>query len=136
MMRFLPYVWSVMRKETRERSGGIVYWALEPFTFALAIAIAVSGVSSHVRFVASKSALTDYVTSVSASETHSEQRVGLYTLKETEVLPNGVVRIITTESGFDDAGFAFSPRSAPPVIGEDSYKKLPFSDGWYHWHRS
>lgn len=61
-------------------------------------------------------------------------RVGLFWLREVEVLPKGTVRIITTQCMFDDCGVVYSPQSAPPVIGEDHYRHLVGS--WHHWWRS
>ena len=134
LIRLLVHAWRARRGIAPEHRG-FAYWAIEPLTFVLAILIAVSGVPSYLRFVASRSALARYVERARDSD-REKHWVGLYAVRETEVLSDGVVRFITSENGFDDAGFAFAPRSSPPVIGEDSYTKVPFSDGWYHWHRS
>jgi hypothetical protein len=135
LIRFLIHVWRYGWAKPPDNRG-VAYWLMEPVTWVLAIVIAGSGVPRYLRFVASRPALTRYVQSARPSDTETKHWVGLYAVRETEVLPDGVVRIITSDSGFDEAGFAFAPRSAPPVIGEDIYRKLPYAEGWYHWHRS
>jgi hypothetical protein len=60
--------------------------------------------------------------------------VGLFVVRETEALPNGVVRMITTTCGFDKCGLTYSANGAPPVIGEDSYR--PLGAGWWQWEES
>jgi hypothetical protein len=135
LIRFLIHAWRYRRAKPPENRG-VAYWLLEPLTLVLAFVIAASGVPRFLRFMASRPALTRYVQSARPSDGDTKHWVGLYAVRETEVLPDGVVRFITSDSGFDEAGFAFAPRSAPPVIGEDIYTKLSFADGWYHWHRS
>jgi hypothetical protein len=135
LIRLIVYAWKTRRGVAIEHRG-FAYWSIEPLTFMIAMGIAVSGASAYLRFIASQSALARYVKSVTVSSPDSTRWVGLYAVRETEVLPDGVVRFITSESGFDDAGFAFAPRSSPPIVGEDSYSNLPFAEGWYHWHRS
>ena len=60
--------------------------------------------------------------------------VGLFVVRETEALPNGVVRMITTSCGFDKCGLAYSANGAPPVIGEDRYR--PLGARWWQWEES
>ena len=135
MIRLIVYAWRSRRGVATDHRG-IAYWTVEPLAFIFAIVIANSGAPNYVRFIASRAALTRYVQSVTVPSPDSTRWVGLYTVRETEVLSDGVVRFITCQSGFDDAGFAFAPRSSPPILGEDSYTKLRFAEGWYHWHRS
>ena len=66
---------------------------------------------------------------------HPRNRVGLFWLREAEVLPQGVVRIITTDCMFDDCGLVYSPAGVPPRIGEDMYEALALGGPWYHWWR-
>ncbi len=135
LIRLIVYAWRSRRSVATEHRG-FVFWAVEPLTFILAMGIAISGAPAYLRFIASHAALTRYVQSVPVPSPDSRRWVGLFAVRETEVLSDGVVRFITSESGFDDAGFAFAPRSSPPIVGEDSYTKVPFVEGWYHWHRS
>lgn len=125
--------WGVVTKRRR-----LAYWAIEPLALILAVVISNSEVPFYLRFMASRPSLERYVKSMKDPERDSRIWVGLYLLRDrTEMLPDGVVRFITCHSGFGDhAGFAFAPNSSPPVIGEDSYTKLPFAEGWYHWHLS
>jgi hypothetical protein len=104
----------------------------------LCFAFVWSGASFWVRFQCSRPALNRYVQSASpmiASGTFTPGvRVGLFWLREAEVLPDGVVRMITTDCMFDQCGVVYSPRGAPPVVGEDTYNAL--GGPWYHWWRS
>ncbi|MCI0441179.1 MAG: hypothetical protein L0177_18915 [Chloroflexi bacterium] len=110
----------------------------EPVALALCFAFVWSGASFWVRFQFSRPSLSRYVQSTSpaiASGVFTPGiRVGLFWLREAEVLPNGVVRMITTDCMFDHCGLVYSPRGAPPVIGEDTYDAL--GGPWYHWWRS
>jgi hypothetical protein len=117
------------RKQHMER-----VW-LEPAMTALVFAVIYSGALFHLRFLASRHALDSYVAqAIAAGESHRKQtNVGRFVARETEVLPNGVVRIITASCMFDECGIAFS-RTKPPVVGEDRYDHL--SDNWWRWWRS
>ena len=91
-----------------------------------------------LRFQLSKPALDHYAeraspTIASGSFTPGTH-VGLFWLREAEVLPGGVVRLITTECMLDDCGLAYSPGGSPPVVGEDRYH--PVGGRWYQWWRS
>ena len=135
LIRLIVYAVRCRRGIAPEHHG-FGYWATEPVAFLLALGIGMSGAPSYVRFLASYSALNQYVQSLSVAPENTKPWVGLYAVRETEVLPNHVVRIITSNSGLDDAGYVFSPAAPPAIIGEDHYTKLPWIDGWYHWHRS
>lgn len=129
------HLWKV-KKGTVLEEKDLVYWLAEPLIFALGVGIILSDVTSHFRFFVSRPALVGYVESLDSGHIDEDQWVGLYKVEETEALADGVVRIITSKSGFDDAGFAFAPRSAPPVVGEDYYRGVPFVQNWYYWRRS
>jgi len=135
LIRLIVYAWRSWRHVAMEHKSA-AYWAVEPLAFILSVIITGSGALFYLRFMASRPALASYVQSVTVPEDLSMKWVGLYVIRETELLPGGTVRFITCESGLDDAGFAFSPNSSPPIVGEDSYSKLQFAEGWYHWHRS
>lgn len=89
-----------------------------------------------LRFAASRSSLERYALSISGTDKHSDQtrQVGLYQVRETEALENGVVRLITAECMFDDCGLVYIPEGAPPVVGEDYY--IQIDQSWYRWERS
>jgi hypothetical protein len=105
---------------------------LQPVLVIAALAAAYTGLLFRIRFFASKPFFVSYVERPVAGE--RAQRVGLFVAKETEVLPEGVVRIVTTDCMFDDCGVVFSSKGVPPRIGEDSYQSL--GDGWWRWQRS
>lgn len=112
---------------------------LEPVVIMACVGLVWSGIGFRVRFVASRPALARFVRdarpSISRGEVPAGTRVGLFRVKEAEVLPGGTVRLITTECMFDDCGVAYSPdNTPPPVIGEDMYE--PLGGGWWHWWRS
>ena len=93
-----------------------------------------SGTLLDLRFLVSKPFLDRYVSRVIAgAPVRKGERVGLFIARETEVLPGGVVRIITTECALDDCGLVFS-RGRPPNLGEDSYD--PLGENWWSWWRS
>jgi len=106
----------------------------------LSVVLVFSGILSSVRFWVSKSALQTYADNVraghisSSGRSEKKRQVGLYNVTETELVTNGVVRLITSEDGFDDAGFVSAPNTAPPILGEDSYAHITGS--WWYWHRS
>jgi hypothetical protein len=118
----------------------LLYWGFEPTVLLLSAVLAFSGVLGRIRFHLSHHALDSYVADVTTGRVHPQELddprrwVGLVRVRETELLPSGGVRIITAEDGLDDAGFALSTASKPPIVGEDSYTYL--TAGWYLWHRS
>lgn len=128
---------SVPRQTLRH---AVLYWGFEPVTLLLCGVLALSGVLYHVRFRLCRPSLDAYVADVIAGrvQPHSygttKHWVGLFRIAETELQPDGVVRIITAATFLDDAGFTFSPVSPPPRIGEDTYHHITGS--WYHWNRS
>ena len=133
----------------RQRRGSIpreplikalLHWSFEPCALLLSAALAFTDVLCDMRFHLSHRALDSYAAEVVAGRAQPHgvgtppRWVGLYGVRETELLPDGVVRIITCPDGFDDAGFTRSPVSPPPVVGADSYTRITGS--WYYWHRS
>ena len=120
---------AIARKQQLQRA-----W-IEPLLTLVALAIVYSGALFRLRLLASKPSLDRYVAQVIASGTSHRKltRVGLFVARETEVLPNGVVRIITTPCMFDECGVAFS-QSKPPIIGEDRYEHI--AGNWWRWWRS
>lgn len=110
---------------------------VEPVALLVCVAFVASGAAFWVRFKLSQSLLNNYVSVSSTSAPDSFKsgvRVGLFRLRDVQVLPKGVVRMITTECGVvDTCGVVFSPAGRPPVLGEDVYSSLGGS--WYHWYR-
>lgn len=117
-----------------------IHWGFEPFVMMLTLVLAIGGAWRGIRFLVSKPFVESYVAEVSSnqpvpSESRPDRWVGLHFIREAEILPGGVIRIITSHEGLaDDAGYVYSPRSTPPVIGEDVYRHV--IGPWYHWHRS
>ena len=109
----------------------------EPLTIVTCGMIAFTGIGFPARFAMSRPALDRYVQELRArgdSTPPAGHVVGLFRLREVEVLPGGVVRLITTSCMMDNCGIAYSLNGPPPVIGEDSYRHL--SGNWWHWFRS
>lgn len=108
---------------------------LEPLVMIVALLTIYSGALFHLRLLASKPYLDRYAAQMIASGNSHRKRtqVGLFVARETEVLPNGVVRIITTPCMFDECGVTFS-RTKPPIIGEDRYEHV--AGNWWQWWRS
>lgn len=142
LVRFIVFL-------VRQRRGSIprppfrralFYWGFEPVFLVLSLLIPVSGLFCLIRFSLCRPALDSYVAEVVAGRVQaqkygdSKRWVGLFRVRETELLPDGVVRIITASAFQDDAGFTYSPVSPPPIIGEDVYNHM--TGAWYHWHRS
>lgn len=123
----------------REPSAPWPSWVLEPVFVGLVATAVTTGLAFQVRFVMSKPFLDWYVRSVQSGDVVADRSlrltlVGLFIVRETEALPNGVVRMITTTCGFDTCGLAYSPKGTPPVIGEDIYE--PLGSGWWQWQAS
>jgi hypothetical protein len=111
---------------------------LAPCFVVACVAAVWTGVAFRIRFLLSKPALERFIRHPTTVERRADPpppaRVGLFWLREVEVLPGGVVRIITTPCMFDDCGVVYSPRGLPPIIGEDHYR--PLAGAWHHWWRS
>ncbi len=57
---------------------------------------------------------------------------GLYTISETERLPGGGIRFITSASGLaDEAGFVYYPEGEPPALSALSFTawRIPLGGG-------
>jgi hypothetical protein len=112
--------------------------AAAPLLLLAGLAFVPSGAAFWVRFMMSRSSLNGYVhtaaPTISTGSFVPGVRVGLFRLRDAEVLPQGVVRMITTECGVvDTCGLVYSPTGAPPRVGEDVYDSL--GGPWYHWYR-
>jgi len=131
----LLLVWLIVLVVTRKRKTPVKLLWLEPVVAAIVLAAIYSGALFHLRFLASRRSLDRYVAqTLAVGKAHQKRtNVGLFVVRETEVLPNGVVRIITAPCMFDDCGIAFS-RTKPPVVGEDRYDHL--AGNWWRWWRS
>ena len=132
-------------RSQQEPSEPIKFWTLlyisiEPVAIGLSLALILFNIPTSIRLKLSESALTSYVREIQAGRRSSQaggdptRRVGLFDVKETELLDGGIVRLITTEDFVDHAGFVYSPQQQPPVRGEDYYRHLYGS--WWHWQRS
>jgi hypothetical protein len=93
-----------------------------PFGLLISVAFVSSGAAFWVRFMLSRSLLKAYVQTASPAITASSLtpgvRVGLFRLRNTEVLPQGVVRMITTECGVVDSAARCTVQRYTPVLGE------------------
>jgi hypothetical protein len=135
LLRLLIHV--VANRATRERwhvGRALVELALLGCCFALVW----SGGAFRVRFLLSRPSLTHFARETKPftikKRSESGVSVGLFRIREAEVLPGGIVRLITTQCMFDDCGVVYSPGGRPPVLGEDTYTAL--GDNWWQWWRS
>jgi hypothetical protein len=136
VIRLLVYALWTRRHEAPVRWRS---WLLEPVFVALVAGAVLTGAAFRVRFAASWPFLAKYAHAVQAGRVkadgqHDPTVVGLFIVRETETLPGGIVRMITTKCGFDDCGIVYSRGRKPPRIGEDSYTAL--GGGWWQWWRS
>jgi hypothetical protein len=131
---FIGLVWigllvaSLLRRKKTER-----LILLEPATIGIVLVLVFTGLAFRARFAASGPFLNHYVARLRSGGA-KRLYVGLFAVHETEVLPGGVVRLITGSCMFDECGLAYSPLLEPPRVGEDTYE--PLSDGWWVWTRS
>ncbi len=118
----------------------LLYLCIEPASIVFSLALILFNISTSIRLKLSESVLTSYVQEVRAGRRSLQhggdptRRIGLFDVKETELLDGGTVRLITAEDFLDDAGLVYSPKQKPPVRGEDTYRHLYGS--WWHWQRS
>lgn len=82
----------------REPPVPLLSWLLEPVFFGLVATAVMTGFASQVRFVVSRPFLDWYVRSVQSGHVVADRSlrlalVGLFVVRETEALPNDVVRI-------------------------------------------
>jgi hypothetical protein len=109
----------------------------EPAAMALCFTVVWTGLAFHGRFLLSLPALDSFVRNhrpVLIQGEPAGQWVGLFRVTEAEVLPGGVVRLVTTRCMFDHCGVVYSPAGEPPRVGEDYYS--PLYGGWWQWLRS
>ena len=126
----------------RATRGGPRRWIrlalLFPATVAVLAVLTWFGGTFWVRFMLSRPALDRFVRdsrpAILSGQFRPGVRVGLFRIQEAEVLPGGVVRLITTGCMFDDCGVVYSPSGDPPRVGEDYYSSL--GQRWWHWWRS
>jgi hypothetical protein len=130
LFSLVAIVIGVVRKQRLRRP-----W-LEPAGVLAVLALISLDLPFHARFFASLPFLHRDVQRVAASGRPGPlpRLVGLFRVREVELLPNGVVRMITASCMFDDCGLAFSRGGPPPVVGEDSYDRI--TPAWWQWERS
>jgi len=124
-------------RRRRESTTSARALLLEPLAIVALAGAVFTGIAFEGRFLLSRHALDRYVREVKPSGrkgSRASARVGLFYIRETERLPGGTVRFITSVCMFDDCGLAYSPSGEPPRIGEDIYHHL--SGPWWHWWRS
>ena len=111
---------------------------LAPLFVAFCALTILVGLPFRIRFALSEDDLQQYAQEVTKSPPPwglaQPVPVGLFDVQQVEVLPKGVVRMITTTCGLDDCGIVYSPNGPPPVVGEDSYTEI--GGGWWTWLRS
>jgi len=137
----LMFIWGwrwviYLREHVDTRSGK---WRLAPLlVIACALFVAFGG-AFFVRFLASRPALDRFASSMVAAgpmvpNPPAPIEVGLFQVRDVEVLTHGTVRLIIGKDWFYDAGLVYCAEGEPPVIDEDFY--APLGGGWFHWHRS
>lgn len=129
-------VWAVVLLIARRNMLPLQRPWREPLVVFGVLALVYLDLPFYVRFFSSEPFLDQYVQSVAAvgRPRQMPHRVGLFTIREAEVLPTGVVRIITTDCMFDDCGLAFSRVGQPPLIEQESYRQV--AGRWWQWRRS
>jgi hypothetical protein len=117
----------------------LLNFGFESLAIVLSVVLLVFQVPTIIRLKLSESALKEYVREVQTRYLTkkmqvSKRSVGLFEIRETELLEGKIVRMITAADFLDDTGLVYSPDRVPPVRGEDGYRHL-YGDWWY-WHRS
>jgi hypothetical protein len=117
----------------------LLNFGFESLALVLSVSLLVFQVPTILRLKLSESALKQYVLEVQTKYPTkkmpgSKRSVGLFEVRETELLEGKIVRMITAADFLDDTGLVYSPDRVPPVRGEDGYRHL-YGDWWY-WHRS
>jgi len=144
LVRIVVFAWRRHRTARNERrSISILRPVVEASIVLGSIALAAVCAPMLARFHLCRAALERYADDVIAGRVAPQEpsdpvrSVGLYFVTETELVTENkgpVVRLITTDTYLDHAGFVYSPHGRPPVLGEDFYSDL--GDSWYHWRRS
>jgi hypothetical protein len=111
-------------------------WMLAPALLALPIVLVFLDVPFQARWLMSRSAFDRFVRaegSVARPMDSAPIRVGAFSVREVEVRPDGVIRIVT-KWDWGRCGLVFSPNGQPPGGSDDHYKHL---DGaWWSWFES
>ena len=144
LMLIWGWRWVIYRREHVDRRSG--KWRLAPLlVFACALFVEFGG-AFFIRFLASRSALDRFASSVAAAgpvqvpqyPVALRSKSELFHVQEVEVLPGGVVRLILGDAWFGQAGVVYCPEGPPPDVHDElfrhSYSSL--GGGWWHWHRS
>lgn len=126
-------------KNHKKISSQLIYWSYEPLILLTFLVLAYSGTLMKARFQMSHTALNQYANDVNAGKLdinfdfyHPVRQIGLYSTSTTDQLPNNAVRFVTSGDGlFDKAGFAYFPRTTPPVKDKNSYTHIDGS--WWLW---
>lgn len=98
-----------------ERRWKLLHLGIELTVMGLSLALIFFNIPLDIRLKLSESALTSYVQEVQAGRCSLQhwgdptRRVGLFDVKETELLGGGIVRVITAEDFVDHAGLVYSP---------------------------
>jgi hypothetical protein len=133
VLRVLLHLALTRHSPERRRVGRLL---AEPVVLFLCVAFVWSGAAFWLRFMFSRPSLNSYVAHAREARLAPFRpgvRVGLFWLRDAEVLPQGEVRMITTACGVvDSCGLVYSPAGMPPVLGEDVYDSL--GGPWYHWY--
>lgn len=118
----------------------LVALGIEPTAVILSLALVVFAIPTKIRLKLSEPELITYVQDIRAGRRSPQKSedpallIGLFRVRETELLEGGIVRLITAEDFVDHAGFVYLPKQRPPVRGEDSYRRIYGS--WWLWQRS
>ncbi len=95
------------------------------------------GVLFEIRFKLSQQALENYARHPALdTDNATVQWVGLFPLREVDVVGTSIRMIVAECHVLDDCGFVYSPNGEPPRVGEDSYQEMPFAGDWCYWQRS
>jgi hypothetical protein len=91
----------------------------------------------EIRFKLSQQALENFARHPVLDYDNSRvQWVGLFPLREVNVVGTTVGMIIGECNFFDDCGFVYSPDGSPQKSWRDNYLEIPFAEHWYYWRRS
>lgn len=123
------------RPPAGRRWANVTRWCVEPLLVALLLTSLHYRLPFLLRFARNEAAFRKRVAVVLAgNKTPPGNRAGTFRVQETDMLPGGVVRMITARDFLDHAGVVYSPAGPPPVVSEDTYTHL--WGPWWHWHQS
>jgi hypothetical protein len=133
----VPLAEYIRRRQQRPRVC-LPDFAFVPVLALVLIVLTGSGLTFKLRFLLSETALTNHASEIAGHEQLEMQKVsrwvGLFHIASQQVLPNGVVRLVTTSCFLDTCGLAYSLNGEPPHVGEDSYQ--PVAQNWWAWIES